>query len=375
MHSVSYQHTPSTPNYQIKMMQGSITSCEFMSDSLASEKWSNVCKKRYVEEAKSYTQPGSVAEKKAFFDAYYKKIAAQKAAAAALLEQEKEAAAVANAQDVTVKAIDLETGDNMEDANTKNIESLNIKNYEDNVSVCASQIDRSFLKLKLKGDKAVTQPTVKKKHAASSWVASIHHRKDNISTPRTKNVITNDYNDKRRLSPIPLKVLMNSSFVKQSCTKPTSRVCSTPTRSVTPVKTPAKAFANGVNKQPLATLSASRSSKSLTAYKSKLESPTTSSPFMLRTEDRAARRKQKLEEKFNEKQAQVVQQKAQFKEKAESEIRKMRGRLCFKALPLPEFYKGRETPEKIVEANPKLFTPRRTTPSTYSVKRMSSRRL
>lgn len=131
------------------MMQGSITSSEFMSESLGCEKWSHVCKKRYVEEAKSYTQPGSVAEKKAFFDAYYMKIAAQKAAAAALLEQEKAVAAAANAHDVTSKDIDFATGGNMLDANTKNIESLDIKNHEDSVSVCASQIERSLLKVML----------------------------------------------------------------------------------------------------------------------------------------------------------------------------------------------------------------------------------
>lgn len=56
-----------------------------MSESLAWEKWSTFSHNRYVEEAERYSRPGSVAQKKAFFEAHYKKIAAQKAAA--LLEQ------------------------------------------------------------------------------------------------------------------------------------------------------------------------------------------------------------------------------------------------------------------------------------------------
>lgn len=56
-----------------------------MSESLAWEKWSSFSHNRYVEEAERYSRPGSVAQKKAFFEAHYKKLAAQKAAA--LLEQ------------------------------------------------------------------------------------------------------------------------------------------------------------------------------------------------------------------------------------------------------------------------------------------------
>lgn len=62
-----------------------------MSESLAWEKWSTFSHNRYVEEAERFSQPGSVAQKKAFFEAHYKKLAARKAAeaaaAAALVEQ------------------------------------------------------------------------------------------------------------------------------------------------------------------------------------------------------------------------------------------------------------------------------------------------
>ena len=56
-----------------------------MSESLAWEKWSTFSHNRYVEEAERFSRPGSVAQKKAFFEAHYKNLAARKAAA--LLEQ------------------------------------------------------------------------------------------------------------------------------------------------------------------------------------------------------------------------------------------------------------------------------------------------
>ncbi|KAL6994419.1 hypothetical protein U1Q18_012522 [Sarracenia purpurea var. burkii] len=63
----------------------SISFGRFMSETLCWEKWSTFSHKRYVEEAEKYARPGSVAEKKAFFEAHFKRIAAKKAAA--LLEQ------------------------------------------------------------------------------------------------------------------------------------------------------------------------------------------------------------------------------------------------------------------------------------------------
>ncbi|KAL7100561.1 hypothetical protein ACP275_08G004900 [Erythranthe tilingii] len=65
----------------------SVSFGRFMTESLSWEKWSTFSHKKYVEEAERYSQPGSVAEKKAFFEAHYKQIAAKKAAAALLDQQ------------------------------------------------------------------------------------------------------------------------------------------------------------------------------------------------------------------------------------------------------------------------------------------------
>lgn len=68
----------------------SVSFGRFVSESLSWDKWSTFSQNRYVEEAERYAQPGSVAQKKAFFEAHYKRIAAAKKAAA-LLEQQNAA--------------------------------------------------------------------------------------------------------------------------------------------------------------------------------------------------------------------------------------------------------------------------------------------
>lgn len=52
-----------------------------MSESLNWEKWSTFSHNRYVEEAEKYSKPGTVAAKKAYFEAHYKRKAVEKAAA------------------------------------------------------------------------------------------------------------------------------------------------------------------------------------------------------------------------------------------------------------------------------------------------------
>ncbi|KAJ6776874.1 TPX2 (TARGETING PROTEIN FOR XKLP2) PROTEIN FAMILY-RELATED [Salix koriyanagi] len=84
----------------------------------------------------------------------------------------------------------------------------------------------------------------------------------------------------------------------------------------------------------------------------KSQSPSSSIPFSFRTEERAARRKEKLEEKFNAHQAQKVQLQVTLKEKAETELKRLRQSLCFKARPLPDFYKQRVAPNNQMEKVP-----------------------
>ncbi|KAL4581559.1 hypothetical protein LXL04_006082 [Taraxacum kok-saghyz] len=480
---------PNNHGNHVHALGDSVSFGRFTSESLAWEKWSTFSHKRYVEEAKSYAQPGSVAEKKAFFEAHYKKIAAQKAAAAeaaaaaaALLEQEKYAAAATttstspNSDDLpqpplsnirkpqppllnTEKIVNEEQtqlASNLVELGSEKISfavnskkkdlSNKIKNLEDHVSVSedstTSQMDRPLLKSKLNTDQEVLQPKIRRKPAtttthsfrstivnnnnnnnnkkqlkipsspSSKYVALMHPRKENvnITTPRTKNSTTiMDSVDKKRIAPRSLYTLMNSNSVKESSKLNSQSVVqkieskksapsgfnSTPKRYPTPTRTPSKVKSGVNNKQPpwATTPSVKRRvetptgvgskipsqkwhlfsavSKSLSAYRNKLQSPTISSPFTLRTEERAARRKQKLEEKFNEKEAQKVQLQTSLKEKAETEFRRLRQSFCFKARPLPSFYNERETPKSMMkrtpQANLRSLTPSRKPPTTMSL--------
>lgn len=69
-------------------LEVSISFGRFENDSLSWERWSSFSTNKYLEEVEKCATPGSVAEKKAYFEAHYKKIAARKAE---LTEQEKQA--------------------------------------------------------------------------------------------------------------------------------------------------------------------------------------------------------------------------------------------------------------------------------------------
>ena len=69
----------------VPCFQQSVSFGRFERDSLSWEKWSTFPTNKYLEEVEKFSTPGSVAQKKAYFEAHYKKIAARKAL---LLDQE-----------------------------------------------------------------------------------------------------------------------------------------------------------------------------------------------------------------------------------------------------------------------------------------------
>ncbi|XP_027923432.1 protein WVD2-like 4 isoform X1 [Vigna unguiculata] len=199
--------------------------------------------------------------------------------------------------------------------------------------------------------------------------AAISFRRDNIVTPVNNMPVGLNTADKKRSTPrsvnfTPIRELnrLTASVMRKF---ESTRVGAGPSKAskdnLTPMRTPTMASKEiqkhtltpltekKGNKTPLDLSSAPRSHTggpkwNFLSGENRMKSPLISSPFSLRTEERAARRKKKLEEKFNANEAQKVQLQTKHKEKTETEIiRKLRQSFCFKARPLPDFYKERKT--------------------------------
>ncbi|RYR32683.1 uncharacterized protein [Arachis hypogaea] len=422
--------------------QSSVSFGRFMSESLAWEKWSSFSHNRYVEEAERFSRPGSVAQKKAFFEAHYKKLAAQKAAAAALLEQANNAAAQNNNEDEHVDEVannDVAQNNAIDDNSERRSSStrLVVKEEQDsiisangNYSVSDLEASSTILPQSNKVEEAVSKmeeeplvgnsmkielqsqnedaekilettpimtpllkqgsrydqeilPSVSKKKPpvssfkllksnATSKVAStpikstaatLSSKRDNSNIAATPTSSSNKHAsllssaDKRRSTPYksvnftPIRELnrLTASVMKKFESARASAGSSKASKdaSLTPLRTPTMTYKKEMPMHSALT--------PLTEKKrNKMRSPMISSPFSLRTEERAARRKKKLEEKFNANEAQKVQLHTKLKEKAETEIRKLRQSFCFKARPLPDFYKERKESNKETQKDPQI---------------------
>ncbi|KAH7577253.1 hypothetical protein JRO89_XS01G0228000 [Xanthoceras sorbifolium] len=446
----------------------SVSFGRFVSESLAWEKWSTFSHNKYVEEAEKYSRPGSVAQKKAFFEAHYKKIAAQKAAAA-LLEQASDAASsktepgesetegevnnvptqdskMMTLKSQVVKALDAHQTGFAVDANGCNNSNVAVDKSEGNKKVeAAAEVlkkqnilveknvnvespnqlgpgnrkedvkemelkgtmemetcvkvdssgqpgmvdsDREFRELKLSEATQVEKPQLKSSMSkkklelsntkASSYgraskqpsspakpIVSSQSKKETMATPMKKKSVV-DLPDKRRSTPksihksiylTPAREInrLASSIIRKidgskvgSNSKP-SKDCSTPLR------TPTAASMSRAAKHPVTTpWSENKRTETTPLEPSTFGNKTVRAKWhFLPTEY------EKLEEKFNASQAQKAQQQeatlkvvSHCQVKAETELRKLRQSLCFKARPLPDFYKERVTPKSQIKKVP-----------------------
>jgi len=148
----------------------SVSFGRFMSESLAWEKWSSFSHNRYVEEAERYSKPGSVAQKKAFFEAHYKKLAAQKAAA--LLEQQNNAAAHNN---VTGK----EDNDENNDSQKSSKYEVVVKDEENDAKVLSHDLDSNMEQCIVSESKNVV--------LRNSVIVELQKRLENVDTLQEQN--------------------------------------------------------------------------------------------------------------------------------------------------------------------------------------------
>ncbi|CAH2055389.1 unnamed protein product, partial [Thlaspi arvense] len=374
----------------------SVSFGRFMSEKLDWEKWSAFStQNRYVAEAERYSRPGSVAQKKAFFEAHYKKLAAARKAAAeeALLLQQKnpkiEPEKLPVQEDINgggkidglVSKPDLEIPRGSLDAemkllaekvsrfgNRKSDEKENRGNAESEINGKDSTVKEEpvektpmILKKKLKDaqPKSSAKPRVSKFNSSERTPSQKPCNKSNSYTFTP----AKEFN---RLVSIIRKI-------------DGSRTSSKPTKDCkTPLRTPSrKVSAKGIVEDSLSTpLSSNRRGKMAPNSSAKTgrgrwnflpaETPSCFTPFGLRTEERAERRKKargastdrdtlKLEDKFKAMEAQNQKPEEMSVGKEES---KLRQRLCFKAKPLPNFYKQRPKSTDQTKKVSSLFTNR-----------------
>ncbi|CAN0924550.1 Protein WVD2-like 4 [Linum grandiflorum] len=410
----------------------SVSFGRFTSESLSWEKWSSFSShNKYVEEAEKFSRPGSVAEKKAFFEAHYRNLAARKAAEAAkAAEEAAAAAAVAVAETNCVQSVpskeldesnpppekqDVEFGCVKLEALRREVEAVigrideggkeNVEN-----SVHHKQMEKPLLKqdfmanandsdspmmMKKKPSVSFSRTLVFGKAASASSASKVaafsspaaKRPVGGVSTTTTpmskRSTPKSTHSNKGAMNFTPVREInrLTSTIIRKidGCSR-ASKTAIKDWSSITPLRTPTVATRTDESRHPQMTPQSETwrartplhpsaatteskpvrprwhflptdCSKFMSGSRNKFnDSPSFTTPF--RTEERAARRKKKLEEKFNANQVQKVQLQATIKEKAETEIKKLRQSLCFKARPLPGFYKQRVTPKNQIHKVP-----------------------
>ncbi|KAI4366906.1 hypothetical protein MLD38_022708 [Melastoma candidum] len=423
----------------------SISFGRFVSEPVSWDRWSVFPSNRYVEEAEKFSRPGSVAQKKAFFEAHYREMAARKkaAAAAALLEQ-------ANAS-VSMNPVQSDCGVAEERSNKNGLATANLRNEkkedmmtESREDECSKSqhvtpqvdtrsreeigesdelwktetshvilqdrtddmvIEEKIIADSIAGDKPelsglpemekpllkdcvheeAMEDTNQKKQAdacskiprsrrASSRVTAppamatstpLPYWKGNNITPKSRNSSIEHLDIKR---PTPRRLPLGNLTPIREISKPTvsrkigsqktfggmMKECRTPSKAPTLVCSSLKytlttpkseskrtPIGDGRRTGPERRSLAKECSNFLSSCKSKLRSPSLSTPFRLRTEERATRRKAKLEGKFDADEREKLELQNLLKEREEMEVKRFRQLLCFKARPLPKFYRER----------------------------------
>lgn len=444
LHSFSHASDTSLESKEANPMRAvgeSISFGRFMSESLSWEKWSSFNHNRYMEEVKKYSKPGSVAQKKAYFEAHYKRAAAQKAEAA-LIEQENSMPSSASHSGLT-DDIHCKFSDDLQSNVVKNIkasdskvervelenakvegeeivvkESVNMENpveaeflvqleKEDNHEKTTTATPERELLIKEDKDQEVLASITKRKLVMSSMKSSnnsktskLLHSPAKMTTPPIHTQKERNSTSSRRMSrrdsvgkmkAIPNLIHVSVDF--PTCSGKTSKTVPILPRTENPrfptnftkisedccstLRTPTKLPVDGIRKNPSVTphsetrrmkaeLNQSVSGgrmvngkwQSLIMDRSKsstARSPTVSSPFTFRSEERAAKRKEfykKLEEKkINSKETEKLQSQTKSRERIGSGYKKLHKSMSFKDGAVSDSSHGTGSPKRKITKN------------------------
>ncbi|WJX81315.1 hypothetical protein P8452_64213 [Trifolium repens] len=309
----------------IKAFEESVSFGRFMTETLEWEKWSAFSHNRYVEEAERISKPGSVAQKKAFFEAHYKKLAAQKAArlleetkSDSLKKQEHDEAEVVNTK---VDGAELEKEKQDFEGNSMENQIENVENDDTDHKELSEKKDSNFaLEISQSMEKS-TDPIIS--------------ARDNIATPMNNNTSLRKKSSKDKSLHMSVKFAvirqinrLTASVMRKFETARISSGSSIASKE-TPLTTPTKDTKNELHKHPsFSPLSEKK--------RNNMQSPIISSSFNLKTEE-------------NQSAA------ASRKKEGHKKIGKLRQCFCFKPKPLTEFNnEGEDSKRGTKEDSPKL---------------------
>ncbi|CAN6981102.1 unnamed protein product [Brassica oleracea var. botrytis] len=324
----------------------SVSFGRFMSERLDWEKWSSFpTQNRYVAEAERYSRPGSVAQKKAFFEAHYKKLAAARKAAAeeALLLRQQTSDELVPVQEEDINGVGKKESDppvpemkvvaekvSRSSGNRQSDEKENRRKTESEINGKGSTVKEE----QQVGEKTPMILLKKKKSKEAQPKSSTKPRmsKLNISerTPSQKpSNESSSYNftpakEFNRLVSIIRKI--DRSSRASSSSKLQTKECKTPLR------TPSGSNNNKVS---------AKEDSLFTTPLSSNRREVTHQVLKVNAELLILLPRQKLEEKFKAMEAQKEKKEEEQERSVEKEESKLRQRLCFKAKPLPNFYKHR----------------------------------
>ncbi|XP_030449637.1 protein WVD2-like 7 isoform X2 [Syzygium oleosum] len=416
------------PGDPIRALTESVSFGRFMSESLAWEKWSTFSHNRYLEEVEKFSKPGSVAQKRAYFEAHYKKKAATQATSQieevgepnsdvprledihtrgveSTGESESAKADTLDAHDENLKKDSVEamltsSGDK-DESNPMNerskLEIAEVASPENVKAELAEKLlspseDQSHFdnpeftanstasqKINVPDQAPVDQQILtscEKKQALSSSKSSTQSRALRLPPPHAKamtsmqprgprhvnNTVPNSQTQtvrssvkEYRSSSKSLHMSINLASLGGSSTKMSSQQflqvrkneeCNASPKIEKDNSIALKAQTRAsLRKSVCSAIPASqdRSSKCASTNGSKARSTTVCSPFSFRSEERAAKRKEKQEEKNPVMKAEV-QPLQTYKGKAQQDVRKLQHGFGFKAKKNDELCQGSQSP-------------------------------
>ncbi|PQM38793.1 protein WVD2-like 7 [Prunus yedoensis var. nudiflora] len=388
----------------LRCLGESISFGRYMSEPLAWEKWSAFSHNRYLEEVEKFSKPGSVAQKKAYFEAHYKRKAAEKAAA--LLEVTN--ASASNVSESVNMYKNCDSFSNIESANGEShmVVDKQQENFVPNSEVVICPADMSGPNPYVEGNQldvsmvdgveAVVQESVNLANPIQVEISNnLENDKDQdeIVATQEEKIPNKEAAGEENLASTNKKRLINSS-PGLSTKGRASKAPMSPAKQATRVQTingknvtqKARASVNGVLKQSAADLwSIDRREKTLlnksvagaiadgiwtssskdqfsAANGSKPRPPIASCPFIFKSQERAEKRKeffQRLEEKKNAKEAEnkQLQLRSNKKEKAVGDVNKLRQCTGLKAKLNQDLSSGSQFPSNHLNKIP-LAQPR-----------------